>query len=119
MEQPYDIELKIKTVCKELVLQLRGNNGGDGNALVDRDLIEALHECLNIYEVTVCDDKMVSKEIVAILIYTCSRFYHQSKYSKNSDELLKEFDKLYGKLFDVFGLIDLHNGDESTAVEPL
>jgi hypothetical protein len=93
---------RLKNVCMELILQLRGNNGENGNALFDSKLISALHSYIDLYKQSISNDSMVSKEIVGILLYTCSRFYIQSKYSKNSDDLLKEFDRLNGKLLGIF-----------------
>ncbi|KRF13683.1 hypothetical protein [Paenibacillus sp. Soil787] len=98
---------KLKSVCKELILQLRGNKGENRNALIDRKLISDLHLYIDLYKHSIRDDNMVSKEIVGILLYTCSRFYIQSKYSKNSDDLLKEFDRLNGKLLGIFVLKDM------------
>ncbi|NOU98359.1 hypothetical protein GC093_34835 [Paenibacillus sp. LMG 31456] len=96
------IEEILKNICRELILQLRGNNAGNGNALIDSNLISTLHTNLDYYKKSISNDDMVSKEIVSILIYTCSRFYVQSKHSKNSDEMLKEFDSLNGKLLRIF-----------------
>jgi hypothetical protein len=91
-----EIEVKIKNVCKELVLQLRPSG------VIDTNLIQTLHSCLDSYIQSVRTESMVSKEIVGILIYTFTRFYHQSKFSKNSQELLDEFERLYGKLLRIF-----------------
>jgi hypothetical protein len=97
-----ELEVKLQNVCRELILQLRGNNGGKGNALIDTELISTLHSCLDSYKQLIINDNMVSKEIVGIILYTCSRFYVQSKFSKNSDDLLNEFDRLNGKLFGIY-----------------
>ncbi|MDQ8738053.1 hypothetical protein [Paenibacillus sp. LHD-38] len=93
-----ELEMRLKDVCKDLVLQLRGNQGEYSNA------IELLHSYLDSYKSSIRNDDMVSKELVGILLYTCNRFYVQSKYSKNHKELLKEFDKFNSKLYDIFNV---------------
>ncbi|NOV01177.1 hypothetical protein [Paenibacillus planticolens] len=102
-----NLEKKIKKICIDLSVKLRGNQAGNGNALIDYSLIEELHSTLDVYKESIHDEKMVSKEMVFALFYTCSRFYIQSTYSNNAEELIKEFNKLqYKLLHDVFGKFD-------------
>ncbi|WP_054024941.1 hypothetical protein [Bacillus sp. FJAT-28004] len=97
-----DLEKRLKEICKYLVVKLKGNQGENGNAIIDRDLIKLLHISLDDYKDSIVNEGLVSKELVGALFYTCSRFYIQSKYSNNSEDLLKEFDKLNTKLLKVF-----------------
>ena len=97
-----NLETEIKEICINLYVKLRGNRGGDGNALIDHDLIQHLHTTLDAYKESNHKEEMVSKELVWYLFYTCSRFYIQSKYSRNTVDLMKEFDKLNYKLLRIF-----------------
>jgi hypothetical protein len=94
----------LKELCKELILKLRGNQGDNGNAIIDGDLIQLLHTTLDDYKDSIHNEGLVSKELVGALFYTCSRFYIQSKYSSNAEDLLKEFDKFSSKLLMVYKL---------------
>ncbi|WP_201004833.1 hypothetical protein [Paenibacillus glycanilyticus] len=101
------LDRKIKDICMELSVKLRGNKAGDGNALIDYELIENLHSILDVYKESIRDEKLVSRELVFVLFYTCSRFFIQSTYSNNAQELINEFNKLQFKLLhDVFGNFD-------------
>ncbi|MHA6529103.1 hypothetical protein [Paenibacillus sp. BAC0078] len=97
-----NLEKELKEICIDLSVKLRGNGGGNGYALIDHDLIQHLHTTLDAYKETIHTEEMVSKELVWSLFYTCSRFYVQSKYSRNDVDLMKEFDKLNYKLLRVF-----------------
>lgn len=83
-------------------MQLRGNQAGNGNAIIDLELIKGLHEQLDIYKVYIENSQFVNKDIVGLLFYTCTRFYLQSKYSKNSEELMVQFEKLYTKILELY-----------------
>ncbi|AIQ58702.1 hypothetical protein [Paenibacillus borealis] len=98
-----NLEKELKKICIELSVKLRGNGGGNGNALIDHDLIQQLHTTLDAYKETIHKEEMVSKELVWSLLYTCSRFYIQSNYSRNAVDLMKEYDELNNKLLYVFG----------------
>jgi hypothetical protein len=99
-----DVEKKLMELCKDLILKLRGSQGGNGTAIINRDLIQLLHITLDEYKDSIHNEELVSKELVSTLFYTCSRFYVQSKYSRNAEDLLKEFNKLNTKLLMVYGL---------------
>ncbi|AJY76183.1 hypothetical protein [Paenibacillus beijingensis] len=100
--QNSDLEKQIIEVCKTIVVQLRGNQAGEGNTIINLELIKTLHEILESYKVHIDNEEFVNKNIVGLLFYTCSRFYIQSKYSKNSAELLTNFDKLNFKLIKLY-----------------
>ncbi|MFD2615686.1 hypothetical protein [Paenibacillus gansuensis] len=102
-----NLEKKLKEICIDLSVKLRGNAGENGNALIDHDLIKLLHSTLDTYKESIQNEGMVSKELVSALLYTCSRFYIQSNYSNNAAELLEEFDKLNSKLLHVFWKSDI------------
>lgn len=89
-----NLEKELKKICIELSVKLRGNGGGNGNALIDHDLIQHLHTTLDAYKEKISNEGMVSKELVWSLLYTCSRFYIQSNYSRNAVDLMKEYDEL-------------------------
>ncbi|WP_342561426.1 hypothetical protein NST84_17345 [Paenibacillus sp. FSL R7-0345] len=97
-----DLEKELKEICIALTVKLRGNGGGDGNALIDHDLIQRLHTTLDAYKEAIGKEEMVSKEIVWSLLYTSSRFYVQSKYSKNNADLMEEYHNLNHKLVRIF-----------------
>jgi hypothetical protein len=97
-----ELESEIIEVCKKLVVQLRGNQAGNGKALINLELISVLHKKLESYETILENQELVNKDVVGLLLYTCTRFYLQSKYSNNSPELLKQFDKLSTKLLDLY-----------------
>ena len=101
-----EIEEDILKKCKQLVLELRGNQAGDGNAIINLEVINQLHDELNQYKVQIKDKENVNKEMVGLLIYTCSRFYVQSKYSNNREELLKQFEKLNFALLELYMSLD-------------
>ncbi|WP_339249164.1 hypothetical protein [Paenibacillus sp. FSL P2-0136] len=103
-----NLEKELKKICIDLSVKLRGNGGGDGNALIDYDLILHLHTTLDAYKESIHKEEMVSKEIVWSLFYTCSRFYIQSQYSKNTSDLMAEFGKLNHKLLRVFDNYDTY-----------
>lgn len=96
-----ELESEIMEVCKQLVIQLKGNQA-DGNALINLELINLLGEKLDSYQRILENQELVNKNVVGLLLYTCTRFYLQSKYSNNSTELLIHFEKLYTKLFDIY-----------------
>lgn len=96
-----ELESEIMEVCKQLVIQLKGNQA-DGNALINLELINLLGEKLDSYQRILENQELVNKNVVGLLLYTCTRFYQQSKYSNNSTELLMHFEKLYTKLFDIY-----------------
>ncbi len=97
-----EIEKQIIESSKALVFQLRGNQAVNGNAIIDIKLINVLHEQLDIYKVHIENSQFVNKDIVGLLFYTCTRFYLQSKYSKNSSELIIQFEKLYTKVLTLY-----------------
>jgi len=97
-----EIEKNIIETSKSLVVQLRGNQAGNGNAIIDLELIKGLHEQLDIYKINIENSHFVNKDVVGLLFYTCTRFYLQSKYSKNSDELITQFEKLYTKILKLY-----------------
>ncbi|ULO08538.1 hypothetical protein H1230_06950 [Paenibacillus sp. 19GGS1-52] len=99
-----EIEEAIKDICGKIILSLRGNQGEDGNALIDAELIESLHRNLENYKEVIANEKMVSKDVVSLVFYTCGRFQSQSNYSKNSIELLREFERLYFKIQMTFSI---------------
>ncbi|CAM4263570.1 hypothetical protein [Paenibacillus typhae] len=101
-----DLEKELKEICIALTVKLRGNGGGNGNALIDHDLIQRLHTTLDSYKEAIRTEERVSKELVWSLLYTCSRFYVQSKYSKNEADLMKEYDELNQRLVRVFSNYD-------------
>ncbi|OKP86943.1 hypothetical protein A3842_06470 [Paenibacillus sp. P3E] len=101
-----DLEKDLKEICTDLYVKLRGNGGGNGNALIDHGLIQHLHTTLDAYKESIHKEEMVSKELVWSLFYTCSRFYIQSKYSRNAVDLMREFDKLNYKLLRTFDNYD-------------
>ncbi|WP_340021681.1 hypothetical protein MHI24_22120 [Paenibacillus sp. FSL K6-1096] len=97
-----DLEKELKKICIDLSVKLRGNGGGDGNALIDYDLIQYLHTTLDAYKESIHKKEMIPKEIVWSLLYTSSRFYIQSQYSRNRSDLMAEFERLNHKLLYVF-----------------
>lgn len=102
-----ELEKELKEICKALIVKLRGNGGGNGNALIDHDLIQRLHTTLDAYKESIRTEGRVSKELVWSLLYTCNRFYVQSNYSKNETDLMKEYYDLNQKLVRVFSNYDL------------
>lgn len=102
-----DLEKELKEICIALTVKLRGNGGGHGNALIDHDLIQRLHTTLDAYQESIRKEGRVSKDIVWSLLYTSSRFYVQSKYSKNEADLIKEYYNLNQRLVRVFSNYDL------------
>ena len=101
-KQLTELERQILDVCKPIAVQLKGNQADDMNAKIDLERIETLITLLEVYKEQISNESMVSKVVVGSLFYTCSRFYIQSKYSKNPKELLKVFDKLNSRLIDVY-----------------
>gem|GEM_PF-7082425 len=101
------LDRKIKDICIDLSVKLRGNKAGNENTLIDHQLIANLHATLDVYKEAIRDEKMVSRELVFALFYTCGRFYIQSTYSNNAEDLINEFNKLQFKLLhEVFGKVD-------------
>lgn len=98
-----DIEKEIDDLCMKLILELRGNQAGNGNALINLELINQLQDKLELYQSQLINQEFVNKHIVWKLLYTCTRFYVQSRYSNNSADLLKQFDKFYFKLSNIYG----------------
>lgn len=45
-----NLEKELEEICIDLSVKLRGNKGGDGNALIDHDLIQHLHTTLDAYK---------------------------------------------------------------------
>ncbi|MCR8843331.1 hypothetical protein NQ117_06515 [Paenibacillus sp. SC116] len=97
-----DIEQQIAATLKIIVINIRGNQAGDGKAIVDLDSIGKLHKQLDIYKKQIEKEQVVNKDIVGMLLYTCSRFHLQSKYSRNKEELLDQFEKLNIKLLELY-----------------
>ncbi|MCL6604431.1 MAG: hypothetical protein K6T94_16325 [Paenibacillus sp.] len=103
-----EIEEEILENCNQLVLELRGNQAENGNALINLERINQLHNQLKLYQMQIRNLDTVNKEIVGLLLYTCSRFYVQSHYSNNREELLKHFNHLN------FALLNLYMSLETT-----
>jgi hypothetical protein len=97
-----DIEKEIDDLCMKLILELRGNQAGNGNALINLELINQLQDKLELYHSQIVNQDFVNKHIVGLLLYTCSSFYVQSKYSNNSADLLMQFEKFYFKLLNIY-----------------
>lgn len=97
-----DIEKEIDDLCMKLILELRGNQAGNGNALINLELINQLQDKLELYQSQLINQEFVNKNIVWKLLYTCARFYVQSRYSNNSADLLMQFDKFYFKLLNIY-----------------
>jgi hypothetical protein len=93
-----NLEKKLQEICTDIVVSLRGNQAGNGNAVIDRNLIELLYSTLDAYKECIQQETVVSRELIFSLFYTSSRFYIQSKYSNNAADLLKEFERLNGRL---------------------
>lgn len=102
MMEVSQIEEKIIRICDKIILSLRGTTGVDGNTLIERPLIDDLYNFLELYKNEIKNKSEVSKEVVSVLWYTCTRFFNQSKYSKNSAELLHEFERMHVKLIMTF-----------------
>ncbi|MFD0675222.1 hypothetical protein [Cohnella sp. GCM10027633] len=101
-----EIEEDILEKCKQLVLELRGNKAGSGNALLNFELINQLYDRLIQYKKQINDKEIVNKEVVGVLFYTCSRFYVQSNYANNREELLNQFSKLNLVLLKLYMTLD-------------
>ncbi|MGO4543135.1 hypothetical protein [Paenibacillus sp. 2TAB19] len=97
-----NLEKKLQDICTDLILSLRGNQAENGNAVIDRNLIELLYSTLDVYKESIQQETSVSREVIFSLFYTSSRFYIQSKYSNNAADLLKEFERLNGRLLRIF-----------------
>ncbi len=97
-----DIENEIREACSTLLLQIRGNITADGDCLIDKQLIDLLHSHLDSYAEFIAYQEDVNKEMVKVLFHTCSWFYTQSKFAKNSQEWIDEFEKLQDKLKSIF-----------------
>ncbi|PZD97227.1 hypothetical protein DNH61_03570 [Paenibacillus sambharensis] len=97
-----EIEKEIIDICKPILIQLKGNQAGDGYALIDVERIKTLNNQLEKYQAVIQDEEQVNKNVVGVLFYTCSRFYIQSKYSKNSKELIEQFEQLNTRLIEMY-----------------